>query len=356
MLITGLLFSLLVSNQYVVSSYYLHNSENYKSMYIYKYINNAWTSDSDFSNIRVGYYTQSGNSVMAECVLRYRFPSYNYQSISSAKLTTFKYSGSATIKVGYSYSHDFNNNPTLTNWTYLGNLSQEGNNYTLPITQQLKNAIQYQQQDIYFRLYVEYSGGNMTIGGNANTAINNPGFIVNYSEVPSYNTYGSATAFSSIDFSTYDNEYDKANCYGYALNGRYVHLCYTLFNGNCFPVNNITQGLNNIINNSKVVFNAELRLIDSYTSPIFPYERRIAFRYNNLQNNYILGSYHFIRQTNDGYWESVDGTDNPTYHHTYYNPENFDWGAPFAHSGKYNSDIYYFAVTDLGGHDYYVQY
>ena len=95
-----------------------------------------------------------------------------------------------------------------------------------------------------------------------------------------------------------------------------------------------------LINQMKTRYDVNARTIDMYNSAIYPFERRIAFRYE------LSGSdFHFMRETSDGRWAEKKGSNksNSTVFSLGLTPEDNIWDA------KYTSSTFYFAINNNGG-------
>ncbi len=357
MLIVGLLFSITSNNISTTFNNRFINSSNFKSVYSYYFENNTFYNVDTFSSLKIGVFNENNNDRYYESIITCSFPFVDQNIVNTASLTLTKYSGYAqSISVDYCFNYVRDTDPSNYTWTYYGTLSLQGNSYYMSVKNAMLAALNNNENFVYFRLYFS---GSVNLGAESIYVSNDPKFTYKLDLLPNDTGYGAATTYVMIPWVSYSTSMDHllANCYGYAIDGHGVTNCAELFNGHFVDVTDIPGAIDNIINTSKNVFNVNVRQIESYTSPIFPFERRIAFQYNETNTQYPIGTYHFIRQTDNGYWASTCG-----YHdansklHQYTDPESFDWGSEWNKNNMYNSDIYYFAVTTLGGWNTYVNY
>ena len=306
----------------------------------------------DPTNIKVGTFSDG----FYTSVFDISFPSYTATNISSSSLTLYKQSGYfGTLKAAYSYSFDFNTYqniiPSSFSWTYWSDFNYQGNWFNLNLTNLIKNAVSSNYNHIYLKIYYENSNYS-TIFGNNQYSSSRPVFNLSYLDVPTTGHYGNATAFNA-------NSAILSNCYGYAFD-HYVYsddVCYIEDDGwgsTTYSSNTVeTVFIPRVINYSKNALNVNARRIDSYDSAIFPFERRVACRLKIGGNDYTPFCYHFIRQDSDGGWSFKNSVNagGPSRACTNNDPSLYNWD-----SGKYDSDIYYFAISVLGGHLHYHAY
>ncbi len=348
-LIVGLLFSITSYSTYSYFDTYLTNSVNYTSVFNYYYADTEITYCDNLSSLKVGNYTENNEDRIYEGILLCSFPSYDVDYISNATLTLTKYSGYAqNVSVDYCYDYSPLGNPSTVTWYNVGSLSLQGNTYSINLTNLLINSISNNQNKFYLRLYLQ---GSVNLGCESVHVSNDPKFQVKYSLLPS-NGYGCATPYTQIYWYDWEEEdFDRlTDCYGYAIdacNNTYLNL----LDIDYFRENSFDDNCNYVVNVSKNIFNVNVRRLIAYDSPIYDFERRIG-----LQYSVSGGFYHFIRQNDDGYWSSTNGTHNQTKRHMYLNPTDFDWGQPWGSSNHYDSTKVYFAITPLGGHSNYEVY
>ena len=338
--ISSLLFSLTTFNSTKIFRYDFSNTAELSS---YCSINESTGQISyGLSTLKVGEYYENGSYVQYSSVLRFTFPSFSENDIENAALTMNWQSGSTgSIDVEFKVGEvGFDN----TSWMSVSSVSKTGNQYTVSLKNALLFALFYEENVMYVRLSRE-SGGVSLQGDSANM----PFVSVSTTQSPSSSTYGCATPFQQI----IDNGHIPApddiyyfNCYGYAIDIRRPILLseYTSYYG--YPASNyaVEQSLiPYMIRQMKAKYDVNTRRIDSYVAPIFPFERRIAFRVGLSTN-----SFHFLRQLSNGDWAYKNGTHSSTLLcGAGLSPETYDWG------NAYDSDVFYFAVNNNGGTTYY---
>ncbi|MBE6142025.1 MAG: hypothetical protein E7175_04230 [Erysipelotrichaceae bacterium] len=335
--VTGLLFSTYVSNSFTTFSSHFTNSTNLTTFANYYSENGIVTRVDDPTDMKVGTFGNKNYSA----VIRLYLPNLDYQKIGSASLELFKQSGySGTIKIAYKYGFDWSGSGLNNGWNYYTNLSFQGNSFYASVKSIVEDLCQTSYyQSVFFKLYYENSNYSTVFGNNSSSSYR-PKINITYNDVPTYNHYGNATTYysgSNMQF------YNETNCYGYAINaynnnnnvlGLFYGITETYTNEN---INTIF--IPRLINHSKNIFNVNVREINSYNAPIFPFERRIAFR-AVIGGNY--GSYHFIKEHSDGSWSGKDGEGN--FPGTYISSiQSYNW-----ENYMYNSDVHYFAVSSLG--------
>ncbi len=309
--------------------------------------------DLDPGTIKIGEFYEDNEYVQYSSIFKFSFPTFNTNNIQSATFTISKSSGSiSSLNVYYAIGDvSFSN----TSWTYFNSASLQGNSYSISIKDIMTSAIStYSENVIYLKLSNPYACGYLI--GDSNYSL--PKVVLYTSETPTSNTYGCATQYYYVNDRDYTghygcHEYYPFNCFGYAIDiwdlvymSRYMNILSITTNEEI-----INDMIPMMINVSKNVYDVNMRQIDSYDSPIFPFERRIAFR---KALNY--GDCHFMRETSDGRWaekkRDIGDTRICNYGET---PETINW---IINNNQqiYDSDIFYFAVNNNGGHQNYVKF
>lgn len=336
----SLLVNVLLYNSYTVFKYRLVNTSNEQT---YCSVNQTTGSIvNGEGTLKVGEYYENSTYCHYYSVLEFRFPSFDDSVIDSASFTVNKSSGSASsINVYYTFDPlGFES----VSWTYLTTSSLSGNWYSVDIYDLFYASIHYLNLNcIYFKLDVSGTS-NVTLLGDS-TVSSAPCFTIITHQTPASNTHGCASYYQQYDdfhFAYHENSNLLTNCYGYATNIRQC-IYLTEATENLAPLNT-DQDIEDklipyLINQMKSHYDINARLIDSYDSPIFPFERRIAFR-KELSG---IG-FHFMRETSDGRWCSKNGA--PSYStvlDTGLTPDDEVW------NDQFDSNTYYFAINNNGG-------
>ena len=330
---TCLLFEIIQFNPSVNLKYRLTNSDYEECYRSFNSTSGIMVSGS--GQLKVGEFYENGAYVSYYSVLRFTFPTFNILDISIASLALNKLSGSGSTlyfsfkrgEVGFSNS----------DWTYFSSANLTGNSYNTSIIVPLSNAILYGENVVYIKIFATGSG-SATLTGDS-SPYNCPTVTINTSQPMSAATYGCAPSY------TQRNDYNsttKYNCFGYAID---INLPITLVDDYDF-VSTITTDqlvedsmLPYLIRRMKAYYDVNARLIDSYDSPIYSFERRIAFR-----KSLSTFGFHFMRQCSDGTWAEKNGYPSNTNHFSNgITPEDNIWGS------NYDSSVYYFAVNNNGG-------
>lgn len=175
---------------------------------------------------------------------------------------------------------------------------------------------------------------------------------VSLSPSATLSSYGDAPAYHQEDSSS-------INCYGYAID-----IGWSLNPGDFYystgsPINfntTVTEIATWVTQDFWSLDQRAIRQISSATASITSTERRIALRTGRANvtignTTYPVFDYHFMRQTNTGYWAHKPGS-SPSVCTNTTNPTNYSWdlripdgyGNIIVLQGFYNSDVIYFAI------------
>ena len=135
-----------------------------------------------------------------------------------------------------------------------------------------------------------------------------------------FNCFSYAVGYYDDWLEPYDNGYP----YSYPANQYYYETVY-------IPYAMSTMG----------AYNIAVRIINNILSPVYPYERRIAYRIGNFNTGYF-SDFHFMKQHNDGSWSHKPGQTPTILLGTGLTPNDVSWGIY-----NYNSPITYFAIYPI---------
>lgn len=265
------------------------------------------------------------------------------KNVENASLKITKLNGDAPLISAYYYNYDIDFTSTMPNPTgSLGLFESTDNVFDIDISNAVNSSVNSLKPFTYIKITRSYNGLYSELYSE-NNVNNSPSVTFDFLENIGTTSYGRALEYHRI-VSTFVGHPDYikflGNCFAYALDV-YPNDSGSIFLGqygkdevfSSYILNN--EIANNIITKS-LEHNRFLRKIDSYNSPIYSNERRIAFRLS--LNNNIITAYHFIRQNSDGSWSGkIPTRDSALYNNE--NPELFDWG------DNYNSEIIYFALS-----------
>lgn len=336
-----LLFDVL---QYSTSSTFKYRLTNSPDEWTYCSVNSSTSEVSYNSTLKVGEYYENGSYQNYYSVLKYTFPHHTFSSGSTASLTFNKVSGSAS-PIYFLYQVN-DNGIDYSGWSYLGSANLTGNSYTISFSTIFSNAISNNKHTIYFLAY-NNSSANATLAGDSSPNTG-PTVTIITSETPGGTSYGCAPVYSVLNDTVSSWTGPHFNCLGYALGIKYV---ITMVDDSSF-LSSITTNqeveddfLPYLVSRFKAYYDVNARIIDSYDSPIYPFERRIAVRK-------ALSSvgFHFMRQFAGGIWAEKMGDagitncfDEGT------TPDDAIW------SSDYNSNTYYLAINNNGTSETYEQ-
>lgn len=302
--VSVLLFQFSTPNNNFKFVYKISNSDKYTGFCTINTDNNGINEDPNV--LKIGEFYENNDYVEYYSVLRFTLPQFDSQSISSANITFNKSSGYlSSFAVSYAIgSVSFSN----TNWTYLSTASLTGNSYIFSVKNPIQSALQLSCNTIYLKL--SSPGGPLNLIGDSTSSM--PSLTLYTTESPSTNTYGCASPYVEVsDLISYPDLFPGHNCkpfdcFGYAINiWDDVSVCSYVNNIN----NNVTtnQGveqyiLPTIVNIVKNLYDINIRHIPYIDSPIYSFERRIAYRYG-----FTIRDSHFMRETSNGQWAEKNG-------------------------------------------------
>jgi hypothetical protein len=84
--------------------------------------------------------------------------------------------------------------------------------------------------------------------------------------------------------------------------------------------------------------NIESRIVTDYSSLVYNYERKVAFRIGNIESGYFT-DFHWMKQHSDETWSHKPGSTPSIHLASGVNPDVVSWGSYY-----YNSPITYFAI------------
>lgn len=347
-----LLFQFSTPNTNYKFVYKISNSDKYKGFATVNVINNNLNVDDDPNILKIGEFYENGYYVDYYSVLRFSLPSFNSQSLSTANLTFNKSSGYlSSLEISYAIGNlSFSN----TSWTFLTTAYLTGNSYTFSV----KNIVQSGLQSGVNTFYIKLSSSVSYVNLIGDALYDMPSLTIYTSESPSSNTYGCASTYTQVSDmempSSIPNHNNQVfNCFGYAID-EWSDITISNYVNN---MNNITTDegviqyvIPKVIDIMKNRFDVNARLISSLNSPIYNFERRIAFR-----QRFGSGVFHFLRETSNSQWaEKMGPTSISHLLDEGVNPDNFSW---YYDSQKYyDSDTYYFAINNNGDSNDYVAF
>ena len=250
--------------------------------------------------------------------------------------------GDVPLISAYYYNYDIDFTSTIPNPTgSLGLFESTDNVFDIDISDAVNSSVNSFKPFTYIKITRSFNGLYSELYSENN--VNNPPSVTfDFLETIGTTSYGRALEYHRI-VSTYVGHPDYikflGNCFAYALDvypeSGYPDFAYYGLNEQ-YSIELFNNEIADSIIHSSLKYNRFLRKIDSYNSPIYSNERRIAFRLR--LNNNIITAYHFIRQNSDGSWSGkIPTRDSVLYNNE--NPELFDWG------DNYNSEIIYFALS-----------
>lgn len=296
-------------------------------------------SDCDTNTCKIGYedmvmgtvrFTRFHNPVICVSV-----PAYSVTDIENVSLNVKRISGNIPCVSAY---YILDNDGMLTTEDYysknfIGFFNVVDSTFSIDITEAVKNARRSYETNIYISLSStgQYGGYGELYVSNDQSA-NSPKTIIESSAAVSENNYGS---FVYNQIYPGDINTQSINCYGYAL-GLNIDASFSFFSGEeysnetyCNIIKNLTKDM--------VKRGVHPRIIESYDSPIFSFERRIAFRVG-IKNGKIT-DFHFMKQCWNGQWCDKMRTSTSTLYPEGENPETIQWQT------LYSSEIIYFAIS-----------
>ena len=275
--------------------------------------------------------------------LKISFPLY--PGFQSGKLIlTLKTGTIQNLESLYYYSDLDYSNTNYQNDGYLPLSTISSNSFEINISSAINNCISRYQNYFYLRLGRSYSGGY----GEFYTTDNNnygPKIELFYDSQPQTNTNGDSSSYDPI--TRYNNSsLINYNCFAYAVDvfpqDTPILRLENYGEHEIYSNSRLESSINAVIS-SCLKYNVFPRKLDSYNSPIFPTERRIAFKLVIKKADNTIYSYHFLKQHSDGYWSDKY----PESETTLWNTTNPDTITSDSHI---NSNIYsysqavYFAI------------
>lgn len=297
-------------------------------------------SNCDTSTCKIGYedmvmgtvrFTRFHNPVICVSV-----PAYSVTDIENVSLNVNRISGNIPCVSAY---YILDNDGMLTTEDYysknfIGFFNVVDSTFSIDITEAVKNARRSYETNIYISLSStgQYGGyGELYVSNDQSS--NSPKTIIKSSAEVSESNYG-FFGYSLI-VPGKDQGSEDINCYGYALNldrrESFEHCYLDEFSEEvyCQIIMNLTKDM--------VQLGYHPRIIDSYNSPIYFFERRIAFRVG-IVNGRVVG-YHFMKQCIDSSWCEKFPENVSTNYPIGENPETIQW------QQMYSTETVYFAIS-----------
>lgn len=219
-------------------------------------------------------------------------------------------------------------------------LTKTNNQFIIPLEKAISIAQINNYNEVYLKLSMSYSGGFWEIYSNSSSS--KPSFSFPYIENPDYTDFGTAKEYIKHTPTVENQEIFKQNCFNYAINSKTQSGILQIMN---FPRNQpfdpsfLKNELPSLIIKSALTQNVILRQIAKFESPLYINERRIAFKVEIKNNNFY--DFHFLKQTNNGYWEGkYPANINELY--KFYNPEEFNRSV----NHTYSKETLFFAVNN----------
>lgn len=311
------------------------------------YDSTRWADDNSF--IQVGHYenvlsTSFKEQLYFNSYLKIDFPLVH--NISKFDLVLTKASGNLDhILISY-YFDDIDFSTTEIKSSGSLPLYNDADILNINLINVANTAIDKGNNYFYIRLSQSYSDGYSEFYYKDEDDNLNPKIIIETNQLPKSDTYGAASDYIRYYPSSSNFELFKRNCYGNAFNlnddssGYYIPNGYSEFIRNKEYSNDLLYKMADLViddayNNHQIYS----RRIDSYDSPIFEFEYRVAMRLRYNENN-LVQDFHFLKQTSTWSWDSKFPTDvNDEY--VNFNPTLDEWNMKH----NYNSDTVYFAVS-----------
>ena len=318
-----------VSSSGTISKSYESVTSSYKIGYKLVSIPNAYQSDRDYFTF-----------------FKITFP--RYFQFNSGKLKLYKQSGSISALETYYYLSDLDYSST--NYIYSGSLpvcNSTTDLFEINITSAIQSAYSSNQNYFYVRIGRSYSGGYGEFYSSEDLYFC-PTIELTYNSTTADNTYGNATSYEPINFGNISDTENQQklikNCYFYAidyLSGNASEPGFSNYGLNeTYTDSVLSSSVESMILNS-FKYNVCFRKIESYLSPIFSNERRIAYKLViNDSTNKVIG-YHFMKQHSNGYWSDKYPNDR-TYYWETLDPSTVNNPGS---SGRHFSPTRYFAIS-----------
>ena len=299
----------------------------------------SYLADCNTNTCKIGYENMSMGNVRFTrfhnptiCV---SVPAYSTSDINYVQFDVKKASGTISWVSAYYYvdddgvftSEDYNSR------SLIGYFRLNDSTFNIDVTEAVKEARRNYETNLFICLSttMQYGGsGELYVTGDSSTT--SPLTIIDSNAEVSESNYG-PFVYSQIYPGDTNNQY--INCYGYAL-GLSIDGYFSYFSGETYSDELYCKIIRNL---SQDMVNKGIhpRLIDSYDSPIYYFERRIAFRVGI--NDGIIEDFHFMKQCWNGQWCDKMRTSTSTLYPSGENPETIEWNS------LYSSDTIYFAIS-----------
>jgi hypothetical protein len=227
-------------------------------------------------------------------------------------------------------SYDYVNGQSSLEISYSASSAILGNKFTLDLTSSVSESLESGSNCLTLLLAgtEDYKLANIKSVESANYP---PLFYVRYDNIGT-SRYGAATSYVAMNDAS-------VNCFGYAagVNDWLTYdtsLYYISITEQTYYYSIVPAVMDELSEQ-----NIESRALSTINSPIYPDERRIAFRVGNYETH-IFSDFHFMREHDDGTWSHKPGSTNSIHLNTGLNPDNVSWSNTIV----YNSPIIYFAI------------
>ncbi len=313
------------------------------------YDSTTWTNDNGY--IQIGHKENKLSTSFIEqryykSYLKIDFPKLNTIDKLALKLTKYKGSCEFTNVNYYLNDIDFSSHNNLASGSV--GIYHNANIYTIDLTEPALLALKRNNNYFYISLERLYQDGYMEFYYKSENETLNPSIYIETRDIPTSNTYGCASEF--IRYSSIHDWRFIRNCYAHAFNFDVEENKAEYFpEGYLDEIRNQTYSsdllykmANLVINDVFINYNRSARLIDSYTSPIYEFEYRVAMRLSYNEETLKTEHMHFLKQTNTGSWDEKHES-SVNYEHKNFNPTLDSWSG--MDGNNYNSDTIYFAVS-----------
>ena len=313
------------------------------------YDSTTWTNDNGY--IQIGHKENKLSTSFIEqrhykSYLKIDFPKLNTINKLNLKLTKYKGSCEFTNVNYYLYDVNFSSHNNLASGS-LG-IYHNANVYTIDLTEAALMALKRNNHYFYISLERLYQDGYMEFYYKSDDETLNPSIHIETSDIPTCDTYGSASEFIRY-YPSSDYRFIR-NCYAHAFNfdeednvGEYIPEGYLdEIRNQTYSRDLLNKMANIVINDAFKNHNRSARLIDDYNSPIYEFEYRVAMRLGYNEETLKTKHMHFLKQTNTGSWDEKYTT-SINNEHKNFNPTLDSWAG--MDGNNYNSETIYFAVS-----------
>lgn len=313
------------------------------------YDSTTWTNDNGY--IQVGHVENKLSTSFIEqryykSYLKIDFPKLNTINKLTLKLTKHKGSCEFTNVNYYLYDVNFSSHNNLASGSV--GIYHNANVYTIDLTEAAIMALKRNNHYFYISLERLYQDGYMEFYYKSDDESLNPSIHIETSDVPTSNTYGSASEF--VRYSSIHDWRFIRNCYAHAFNfeveenkAEYIPEGYLdEIHNQTYSRDLLNKMANIVINDAFKNHNRAARLIDDYNSPIYEFEYRVAMRLGYNEETLNTEHMHFLKQTNTGSWDEKYTT-SVNNEHKNFNPTLDSWTG--MDGNNYNSETIYFAVS-----------